>query len=89
MLENVGDDYSPEKLTRRANHIAKSLERFWKWWKLEYLLELREFHRRREATLALQPGELVTVYDESHPRGMCRLGRIEELPGTDEGVRGV
>lgn len=38
----------------------------------------------------IQKGEIVTVYDECHPRGMWRLGRIEELiEGTDGKVRGV
>ena len=58
-----------------------------------YLLELREFHRtsqQRGAAYPLKPGEVVTVYDEGHPRGMWRLGRIEELiPSSDGTVRGV
>ena len=30
------------------------------------------------------------VYDEGHPRGIWRLGRIEELiPGADGKIRGV
>ena len=64
------DDYTPENLTRRAAHLAKTLERFWKRWKREYLLELREFHRTSQqggAAYLLKPGEVVTVYDEGHP----------------------
>lgn len=56
-------------------------------------MELREFHRTRlEKGLAytLQKGEVVTVYDEGHPRGMWRLGRIDDLTkGTDGRVHGV
>lgn len=93
VLEDASDNYSPEKLKRRANHLAKTLERFWKRWKLEYLLELREFHRtsqQGEIASTLQPGEVVTIYDESHPRGMWRLGRIEELLSSVDGrIRGV
>ena len=89
----VDDDYTPENLTRRATHLAKTLEKFWKRWKREYLLELREFHRTAGhggASHALQPGEVVTIYDDNHQRGMWRLGRIEELiPGADGQVRGV
>ena len=74
-------------------HLAKSLENFWKRWKLEYLQELREFHRtgqQGECTSSLQPGEIVTVYDEDHPRGLWRLGKIEEvIPSADGNIRGV
>ena len=32
----------------------------------------------------------MTIYDEGHPRGMWRLGKIENLiEGVDEQVRGV
>jgi hypothetical protein len=40
-------DYTPENITRRMSHLSKTLGRFWKRWKREYLLELREFHRSR------------------------------------------
>ena len=86
-------DYSPGTLTRRMNHLAKTLGRFWKRWKKEYLLELREFHRTRSKegiAYTLERGEVVTVYDEGHPRGLWRLGRIEDLiPSSDREVRGV
>ena len=38
----------------------------------------------------LEKGEIVTIYDEGHPRGLWKLGRIEELlKGADGNVRGV
>ena len=86
-------DYSPEGLARRANHLSRTLQHFWKRWKKEYLLELREFHRTREekgSTYIVSEGDIVTVYDEGHPRGLWRLGKIESLIyGTDGVVRGV
>ena len=87
-------DYSTASLNRRMSHLAKTLGRFWKRWKKEYLLELREFHRTRVQeggnTYTIEKGEVVTVYDEGHPRGLWRLGRIEDLiQGSDGKVRGV
>ena len=86
-------DYTPEGLTRRMSHLSKTLQRFWKRWKKEYLLELREFHRtrvERGSAYPIGPNDVVTVYDEGHPRGLWRLGRIEDLiQGADGKVRGV
>ena len=86
-------DYSPEGLTRRENHLSRTLQHFWNRWKKEYLLELRELHRTREekgSPYLVSKGDVVTVYDEGHPRGHWRLGRIESLVyGADGVVRGV
>ena len=69
------------------------MKHFWNRWKKEYLLELREFHRSCEkhgSTYIVQRGDIVTVYDEGHPRGLWRLGKIEDLVcGTDGVVQGV
>ena len=93
LSDDPADDYSPGKISRRSAHLARTLDHFWRRWKREYLLELREFHRtgqRGGGSCELRPGEVVTVYDENHPRGMWRLGRVESLlPGTDGRVRGV
>lgn len=87
------DDYTPKNLTRRAAHLVNTLQKFWKRWKQEYLLEIREFQctdRQRGVTHVLQPGEVVSVYDENHPRGLRRIGWIEELtPSSDGRVRSV
>ncbi len=38
----------------------------------------------------VKEGDVVTVYDESHPRGLWRLGKVERLVhGSDGVVRGV
>ena len=66
-----------EGLTRRM-----TLQKFWKRQRKEYLMELREFHCvQLERGLAHHPvkGEVVTVYNEGHPRGLWRIGRIEDL----------
>ena len=86
-------DYSPGGLTRRMTHLSKILKHFWSRWKTEYLLELREYHRVREekgSKCDVRVGEVVTIYDESHPRGLWRLGKIEKLiRGSDGVIRGV
>ena len=82
-----------QDLTRRMAHLNKCLQGFWKRWKKEYLMELTEFHctrLKKGLEYTLEKGEVVTVYDKGHPRGMWRLGRIEDLiEGADGRVRGV
>ena len=82
-----------ECLTQRRAHVCRVLKNFWRRWKREYLTELREFHRTKTqggSKYTLQVGEIVTIYDENHPRGMWRLGRVEDLiKGVDGVVRGV
>ena len=53
----------------------------------------REFHRiwlEKGVAHTLEKGEVVTVYNEGHPKGMWWLGRIEDLlKGADGNVRRV
>lgn len=74
------------------SHLSGVIQHFWNRWK-EYLLEFHEFHRMREekdATYIFNEGDIVTVYDEGHPRGLWWLGKVEGLVrGADGVVRGV
>ena len=83
---------SANNLSRRMKHLLRTSEKFWKCWKKEYLLELREFHRTSQISKgvrdAVQEGQIVMVYDEGQPRGLWRVGRIEEvIPGSDGRIR--
>ena len=84
---------TPGALSHRRTHLSRILQHFWRRWKAEYLLELREFHRAREergSKYIIQVGDIVTVYDESHPRGLWRLVKVESLiRGADGIVRGA
>lgn len=70
------------QLTKRMKHFASVLNHFWRRWRSEYLNELRESHRHgtkngRDSHVAT--GEMVIVHDESLPRGLWKLGRIQEV----------
>ena len=80
-LSNDPDYDEPANvLGRRMKHLLKTSEKFWKRWKKEFLLELREFHRTYQTSKGVkdvvQEGQVVTVYDEGQPRGLWRVGRI-------------
>ena len=89
------DDYSvtPEVLTRRMKFLNSTLDRFWRRWREEYLLELRSSHslsQRGSKERKISKGDIVVIYDENERRGFWRLGLIEELIlGTDGHVRGA
>ena len=83
-------DESSYDLSRRMKHVIQTSEKFWKRWSKEYLLELRECHRAYQVSRgvkdAVTEGQAVTIYDEDHPRGFWRLGRIESVIRSSDGV---
>lgn len=86
------EDYipTPEGLTRKMKHLAQIQDNFWRRWKKEYLAELRDHHRWTRNTpgaeQAIKEGEPVVVYDETQPKGLWRLGRVESLIHSFDGV---
>ena len=89
------DIHTPD-ITRRMLHLNTVLEHFWRRWKKEYLLELREAHRHakhppKETTCGrIMVGDLVLVHEDSRPRGIWKIAKVESLiRGTDEEVRGA
>ena len=92
------EDFSvdPMLLTRRVKHLNNTLNHFWNRWRSEYLAELREshYHSTRKTSDEKHPGlsvgEVVIVHDEHLPRGLWKLGRIQEtLKGRDGQIRGA
>ena len=79
-------------LTRRMKYLTKILSDFWKRWRSEYLIELREAHRhpylQGGVENPINVGDIVVVHDENLPRGLWKLGRVEELViGADGNIR--
>ena len=80
--------------TRRLRHLSKTMDQFWKRWRKEYLLELRECHRYGKWTQSpcdpIVIGDIVLVYDQDHPRTFWRLAKVEDLmKGSDGKIRGA
>ena len=80
-------------LTRRAQHLNKTLTHFWSRWRNEYLLELRESHRHNTGDPKVTPvsvGDVVVVHHETLPCGFWRLGKVDDVvTGRDGYVRGA
>ena len=80
-------------LNKRMKHFSMILNHFWRRWKKEYLLSLRECHRYSKGASvkrALWPGDIVVMCGDGSRRGFWRLARIDQLiEGIDEQVRGA
>ena len=85
-------ELTTESMQARVRYLNSVLNHFWCRWSREYLLELRESHRR-QATKDRPPikvGDVVVLEDQDKPRGFWRLARVEKLlAGKDGEVRGV
>ena len=96
LSEEKGEDeftLSQPKLSRRLKHLNATLNQFWKRWRGEYLLELREAHRHHGGKQGAVPpsvGDIVLVEDEDHPRALWKLARVSSLiTGRDGHTRGA
>ena len=80
----------PSLLTKRAQYVSTTINSFWKRWKNEYLLELREAHRYHRGHANPVPaavGDVVIIHDKD---GFWKLGRVKEvIVGQDGAVRGA
>ncbi len=86
---------TPQLLTKRLIYLNRILNEFWKQWRTEYLLELREAHRhgrKTSDTEAIGVGDIVLVHDDSKQRGFWQLARarvVELVVGRDGQTRGA
>ena len=56
-----------EHFTKRALYLSRILKNFWKKWRMDYLIHLREHHRNkldRSGKVKISIGDIVTVHEE-------------------------
>ncbi|XP_074657312.1 uncharacterized protein LOC141910517 [Tubulanus polymorphus] len=90
-IDNLEGDttFSPgsDTLAKRYSYINKLIYSFWLRWQKEYLVNLREFHRvtgdNREIA---KPGSVVIIHDDNVPRLKWKLGIIEHLHKSTDGL---
>ena len=79
------DEFQPgtvDDLTRRSRYLNAALDHFWRRWSKEYLIGLREMHshyKNSSRTPRVAVGDVVIIHSDDQPRGMWRLGKVEEL----------
>ena len=89
--ENCGtSQVSAGSLLLIWNKGMKILEQFWKIWRNEYLLALRErnnmLHKRKKSSVNAQPtiGRVVLI-KEDMPRGVWKMGKIIKITQSADG----
>jgi len=86
-------EIAPTQASKRVKHLNNVLNHFWRRWRQEYLLELRECHRYsrgRESTTTVEVGDIVLLYDDALPRSFWKLARVQKLiTGRDGKTRGA
>ena len=86
---------SADDLLRRVKHLNNTLNQFWRSWRHEYLIELREAHRHTSSMatgtqIAVGDLVMVQVHNEKQPRGFWKMAKVENLiVGKDEKTRGA
>lgn len=69
-------ELSSMELSKRMNHLNNVMNHFWRRWRDEYLIELRDSHRHSAKDTVPTPvavGDIVVVHDEDLPRGFWKL----------------
>ena len=69
------------ELSRWMKHLNSVLNHFWKQWKGEYLLQLRESHRygsNEAQTTTILADDVVLVHDDG-PQAMWKLANVEKV----------
>ena len=86
------DDDSAEDIKVRAKKVGVAVDRFWKRWTKEYLLELRQHHtmHQKKKTLDAKKGDVVLIHEDNVKRRKWNLGVIDEvIVGRDGAIRGA
>jgi hypothetical protein len=84
--EDYNLEVTPDTLSKRMEYLNRVLSEFWRRWKNEYLIGLREYHchKKQVGTISITFGDVVLVQNQNRPRGFWDMGRVEEtLPGRD------
>ena len=90
--DDVREDRSEASPTRRTKHLLVTMEHFWKRWKNEYVLCLRDYYKKGQskANEIIDIDDVVIIADEKAPRHLWNLRRVIDLiKGKDNVLRGA
>ena len=84
------ENISPEGLTSRERVRQERLDKFWEFWRVDYLRSLPASVSKQRPRGSLEVGSVVLIHEDNVPRLQWALGRVAKLyPGKDGKVRSV
>ena len=88
---DIDEDANDYNLSKRFLYLTRKLGHFWKRWRNEYLLGLRETHKmQKNKSNDISKGDIVLVYEDNQKRNVWKMAIVEELiKGKDGEVRGA
>ena len=91
---NVIIDKDNSDIFELSKNTKQIIEHFWKRWKSEYLIELRETHkkskRKNSISDLINENDIVLISEDNVKRNEWRRGRVNKLlTGKDGQVRGA
>jgi len=90
-INNKENSLRNNNIHERSDYIKNILKHFWNRWKLEYITELREYHKgTQQIDNNINIDDVVLIVEEKLPRIQWRIGRVEKLiKGNDNKTRGA
>ena len=71
------------KRWRRVQHLTNI---FWQKWKKAFLQTLQSRKRWTKPTRNVKEGDIVLIKDENRPRNRWKLGRVQQVFPSDDGL---
>nr|XP_047137485.1 uncharacterized protein LOC124813988 [Hydra vulgaris] len=77
----IEDDNIEYNLNARSAYISNILNHYWKRWRDEYVIKLREYHKhiKGKGTNQIAINDLVLIHDPNIKRGLWKTGIVQRL----------
>ena len=78
--ENITEINTAENSPKRWRHMNKIIQRFWRKWQKEYLINLRESHKIKASkkSLKINVGDAVSIFEKGLKRRQWKVSKVEK-----------
>ena len=90
--EDITEINAAENSAKRWRHMNKIIERFWRKWQKEYLINLRESHKMKTSkkSLKINVNGVVSIFEEGLKRRHGKVGKVLKIiRGKVDVIRGA